>query len=82
MDPTLAVQLALSFARHYLFAQGNHNAVAYIDNTFAAWEAGQDIDKHLQAVADFLRTGQEPNFAGLATELRIATEAFLADDEN
>lgn len=77
----LVFRLALSVARHYLFAQGDHDGVKYIDNVFIAAESGKNIDRHLEVVAEFLRGGGRPNFAGLTTELQIEVDDFLSRGE-
>ena len=78
MDPKTIVRLTLAFGRAFLATQGETEAVEYIDQVRDAYNAGANVDRHLQAIAEFLDGGGVPDFPTLRSELQAEVDEFLA----
>ncbi len=62
MNLSVLFSLTLGVAKSVFLDRGDNKAVQYIDRILLAYQQGQNVDVHLQAVADHLNTGVPLDF--------------------
>lgn len=78
MDPTLVALLVLRSVSTLFTLQGKPQVSTAINATLSAYQAGRNVDAHMQAIADALTSGADvPTWADIAKRANDETLAFL-----
>ena len=78
MDSKLVAIIALRGLSLTLRLQGLTRQADSIDRLILAYQAGRNVDAHLQAVADQLAAGEQASWDDILGRIETETEEFLS----
>ena len=78
MRKTLIIDFVLGVALQIFQGQEDDKAVGYIEKIVTAKRSGENVDAHLQTVADYLLGGERPDFDDLISRVNSEVDELLA----